>query len=112
MFWVPAVPALKHIFNEIHYEMVRKIADGGMGVGCEAERLGAGRFRKVVAVKLIRADLFGLGIVLTELLLGRTYLRRLFAVPEEASPPVFDAPPAAAALVSAASQPGQPKVES
>ncbi|ACB75932.1 serine/threonine protein kinase [Opitutus terrae] len=48
--------ALKHIFNEIHYEMVRKIADGGMGVVYEAEQLGAGRFRKVVAVKLIREE--------------------------------------------------------
>ena len=51
-----AVPALKHIFNEIHYEMVRKLAEGGMGVVYEAEQLGAGRFRKVVAVKLIREE--------------------------------------------------------
>ena len=36
--------------------MVRKIADGGMGVVYEAEQLGAGRFRKVVAVKLIREE--------------------------------------------------------
>jgi serine/threonine-protein kinase len=50
------VPALKHIFNEIHYEMVRKVAEGGMGVVYEAEQLGAGRFRKVVAVKLIREE--------------------------------------------------------
>jgi serine/threonine-protein kinase len=51
-----SVPALKHIFNEIHYEMVRKVAEGGMGVVYEAEQLGAGRFRKVVAVKLIREE--------------------------------------------------------
>jgi len=47
---------LKHIFNEIHYEMVRKIADGGMGVVYEACQRGAGQFRKTVAVKLIREE--------------------------------------------------------
>jgi eukaryotic-like serine/threonine-protein kinase len=50
------VPAIKHIFNELHYEMTRKIADGGMGVVYEAHQLGAGNFRKVVAVKLIREE--------------------------------------------------------
>jgi serine/threonine-protein kinase len=50
------VASIKHVFNEIHYEMVRKVADGGMGVVYEAEQLGAGRFRKVVAVKLIREE--------------------------------------------------------
>ncbi|HYD83008.1 MAG TPA: protein kinase, partial [Opitutus sp.] len=48
--------SIKHVFSEIHYEMVRKIADGGMGVVYEAEQLGSGRFRKVVAVKLIREE--------------------------------------------------------
>ena len=48
--------ALKHIFNEIHYEMVRKIADGGMGMVFEACQRGAGQFRKTVAVKLIREE--------------------------------------------------------
>ena len=48
--------SIKHVFNEIHYEMVRKLAEGGMGVVYEAEQLGAGRFRKVVAVKLIREE--------------------------------------------------------
>jgi len=50
------VPSIKHIFNELHYEMTRKIADGGMGVVYEAQQLGAGNFRKVVAVKLIREE--------------------------------------------------------
>lgn len=36
--------------------MVRKVADGGMGVVYEAEQLGSGHFRKVVAVKLIREE--------------------------------------------------------
>lgn len=48
--------SIKHIFNELHYEMVRKIADGGMGVVYEAMQLGAGNFKKVVAVKLIREE--------------------------------------------------------
>jgi eukaryotic-like serine/threonine-protein kinase len=48
--------AIKHIFNELHYEMTRKIAEGGMGLVFEALQLGAGNFRKVVAVKLIREE--------------------------------------------------------
>jgi len=50
------VASIKHIFNELHYEMTRKIAEGGMGVVYEAVQLGAGNFRKVVAVKLIREE--------------------------------------------------------
>jgi serine/threonine protein kinase len=50
------VAAIKHIFNELHYEMTRKIAEGGMGLVYEAVQLGAGNFRKVVAVKLIREE--------------------------------------------------------
>ncbi len=48
--------SIKHIFNELHYEMTRKLAEGGMGVVYEAVQLGAGNFRKVVAVKLIREE--------------------------------------------------------
>ncbi|QYM80533.1 serine/threonine protein kinase [Horticoccus luteus] len=48
--------SLRHIFNEIHYEMVRKIAEGGMGLVYEAVQLGAGNFRKSVAIKLIREE--------------------------------------------------------
>ncbi len=36
--------------------MTRKIAEGGMGVVYEAEQLGAGNFRKTVAVKIIREE--------------------------------------------------------
>src|SRR6476660_7317197 len=36
--------------------MTRKLAEGGMGVVYEAQQLGAGNFRKVVAVKLIREE--------------------------------------------------------
>ncbi len=48
--------SIKHIFNEIHYEMTRKVAEGGMGLVYEAHQLGAGNFKKVVAVKLIREE--------------------------------------------------------
>jgi serine/threonine protein kinase len=54
--FVGSVAAIKHIFNELHYEMTRKLAEGGMGVVYEAVQLGAGNFRKVVAVKLIREE--------------------------------------------------------
>ena len=50
------VASLKHIFNELHYELTRKIAEGGMGVVYEAVQRGAGNFRKNVAVKLIREE--------------------------------------------------------
>lgn len=48
--------SLKHIFNELHYELTRKIAEGGMGIVYEAVQRGAGQFRKVVAIKLIREE--------------------------------------------------------
>src|ERR1019366_475992 len=50
------VSAITHILNEINYEMVRQLAEGGMGVVYEAHQLGAGQFRKTVAVKLIREE--------------------------------------------------------
>ncbi len=48
--------AIKNIFNEIQYELTRKIAEGGMGIVYEAVQKGAGNFRKKVAVKLIREE--------------------------------------------------------
>lgn len=51
-----AVTSLKHVFSEIRYEMIRKIAEGGMGMVYEAVQLGSGNFRKSVAVKLIREE--------------------------------------------------------
>ena len=47
---------MKHIFNEVHYELTRKIAEGGMGMVYEATQRGIGGFRKVVAIKLIREE--------------------------------------------------------
>ena len=48
--------ALKLILNELHYELLRKISEGGMGVVYEALQYGAGNFRKLVAIKLIREE--------------------------------------------------------
>jgi serine/threonine-protein kinase len=50
------VSKLKHLFNEIHYELVRRIASGGMGIVYEAHQLGSGDFSKTVAIKLIREE--------------------------------------------------------
>ena len=47
---------LKQISNEIGYETIRVVAEGGMGVVYEAAQLGAGNFRKTVALKLIREE--------------------------------------------------------
>ncbi len=47
---------LKHIFNEIHYELVRSIAEGGMGMVLEGRQLGSDNFSKQVAIKLIREE--------------------------------------------------------
>jgi serine/threonine protein kinase len=50
------VSALKHIFNELQYELTRKVAEGGMGLVYEAVQRGSGNFRKIVAIKLIREE--------------------------------------------------------
>lgn len=54
--FVKDVAFIKHVFSEIHYELVHKVAEGGMGVVYEAHQRGAGNFKKVVAVKLIREE--------------------------------------------------------
>lgn len=50
------MPTIKQLSSGIEYELVRKIAEGGMGLVYEAAQLGAGNFRKTVAVKLIREE--------------------------------------------------------
>ncbi len=55
-FTFTRVASLQHIFNELHYEMTRKISEGGMGIVYEAVQRGAGQFRKIVAIKLIREE--------------------------------------------------------
>ena len=48
--------SLKQIITDIRYDIVRKIADGGMGVVYEADQRGAGNFTKSVALKIIREE--------------------------------------------------------
>lgn len=47
---------MKHIFDELHLEIVRTIAEGGMGVVVEGRQKGVGQFEKRVAIKLIREE--------------------------------------------------------
>jgi serine/threonine-protein kinase len=44
------------IQSEFHYDIVRKIFEGGMGVVYEAEQRGARDFAKRVAIKVVRAN--------------------------------------------------------
>jgi len=48
--------ALFSIQSEFHYEVVRKIFEGGMGIVYEAEQHGARHFVKRVAIKIIRSN--------------------------------------------------------
>lgn len=50
------VVALFTIQNELRYEIVRKLYEGGMGIVYEAEQLGAHGFIKRVAIKVIRQN--------------------------------------------------------
>lgn len=46
----------KHIFGELHYQIIRKISDGGMGIVFEAFQGGADQFKKQVAIKIIKEE--------------------------------------------------------
>ena len=48
--------ALFTIQNEFHYEIVRKLYEGGMGIIYEAEQHGARQFVKRIAIKVIRQN--------------------------------------------------------
>jgi len=48
--------ALFTIQNDFHYDIVRKIFEGGMGIVYEAEQHGAREFIKRIAVKVIRQN--------------------------------------------------------
>ena len=50
------VSVINNLTSEVPYDMVRKIADGGMGLVYEARQKGAGGFSKSVAIKLIREE--------------------------------------------------------
>src|SRR5580704_12435797 len=54
--FLESVTAMKNIFTELHYEITQKLAEGGMGIVYEAVQHGAGHFRKVVALKIIREE--------------------------------------------------------
>jgi eukaryotic-like serine/threonine-protein kinase len=53
------MPALFTIRGDVRYEVVRKIADGGMAIVYEAEQRGARDFMKRVAIKVIRQNYAG-----------------------------------------------------
>ncbi|MDP0494788.1 MAG: serine/threonine-protein kinase [Verrucomicrobiota bacterium JB024] len=48
--------AHKRLIDNMQYELVRKIAEGGMGMVYEARQHGTDEFRKVVAIKVIREE--------------------------------------------------------
>ena len=50
------VTDFKHIFGELHYQIIRKVADGGMGIVFEAFQGGADQFKKQVAIKIIKEE--------------------------------------------------------
>lgn len=50
------VAAPQNIFSKLNYEIVREIAEGGMGTVYEAEQFGIDKFSKTVAIKLIREE--------------------------------------------------------
>ena len=47
---------LQELSCQTGYKLVRKIADGGMGVVYEARQQGAARFTKTIAIKIIREE--------------------------------------------------------
>ena len=47
---------LQKISDQLNIDLIRKIAEGGMGIVYEAVQNGAGGFEKSIAVKLIREE--------------------------------------------------------
>jgi serine/threonine-protein kinase len=50
------MPGLFTIQSDLHYEILRKLSEGGMGIVYEAEQKGARGFSKRVAIKVIRQN--------------------------------------------------------
>lgn len=50
------MPGLFTIQSDFHYEIIRKLSEGGMGIVYEAEQRGARDFVKRIAIKVIRQN--------------------------------------------------------
>jgi serine/threonine-protein kinase len=50
------MPGLFTIQSDFHYEIIRKLSEGGMGIVYEAEQRGAREFVKRIAIKVIRQN--------------------------------------------------------
>lgn len=50
------VSHLKHIFDELRFELTSVLAEGGMGIVYDGIQHGAGNFSKRIAIKLIREE--------------------------------------------------------
>jgi serine/threonine-protein kinase len=55
------MPQLRQIDGDIHYRLLRPLAQGGMGMVYEAEQIGPEGFSKRVAIKLIREEFSAVG---------------------------------------------------
>lgn len=55
--FIQHVPKLKQISNQLHFELVHTIAEGGMGMLHEAKQMGTGHSSQRAEIKLIRGSM-------------------------------------------------------
>ena len=55
--FIQHVPMLKQISNELHFELVHTIAEGGMGMLHEVKQMGTGHSSQRAESKLIRGSM-------------------------------------------------------